>query len=379
MIYLDNAATTKADQDVIDSFVKVNQSLYFNPNSPHQAGLQAEQVLKQAKEEIDSALNLNHLYHIVFTSGATESNNMALKGIAYRKRETANEIITSVLEHPSVLEVMRYLEEKQGFKLKYVDVKSDGKIDTEHLKSLMSDKVGLVTCMYVNNIMGQIQPIQDIVNILKDYPRAHLHVDAVQALGKVSMNLNGVDSLSLSGHKFNGLKGQGLLIIKNIQNIEPVVHGGGQEYGLRSGTVNLPMAVSMVKSIKLTMGRLDEASCKLNKMNQSVRTFLEEFRGVYINSPKDSAPQIINVSFPGVKGEVLVNAFSKHGVMISTTSACSSKRGKLNEVLLAMGVPDARIEGSIRISMGVHTTEEDIQRFKEVFEEVYEEVKELLK
>ena len=379
MIYLDNAATTKADQDVIDSFVKVNQSLYFNPNSPHQAGLQAEQVLKQAKEEIDSALNLNHLYHIVFTSGATESNNMALKGIAYRKRETANEIITSVLEHPSVLEVMRYLEEKQGFKLKYVDVKSDGKIDTEHLKSLMSDKVGLVTCMYVNNIMGQIQPIQDIVNILKDYPRAHLHVDAVQALGKVSMNLNGVDSLSLSGHKFNGLKGQGLLIIKNIQNIEPVVHGGGQEYGLRSGTVNLPMAVSMVKSIKLTMGRLDEASRKLIKMNQSVRTFLEEFRGVYINSPKDSAPQIINVSFPGVKGEVLVNAFSKHGVMISTTSACSSKRGKLNEVLLAMGVPDTRIEGSIRISMGVHTTEEDIQRFKEVFEQVYEEVKELLK
>lgn len=379
MIYLDNAATTKADQDVIDSFVKVNQSLYFNPNSPHQAGLQAEQVLKQAKEEIDIALNLNHLYHIVFTSGATESNNMALKGIAYRKRETANEIITSVLEHPSVLEVMRYLEERQGFKLKYVDVKSDGKIDTEHLKSLMSDKVGLVTCMYVNNIMGQIQPIQDIVNILKDYPRAHLHVDAVQALGKVSMDLNGVDSLSLSGHKFNGLKGQGLLIIKNIQNIEPVVHGGGQEYGLRSGTVNLPMAVSMVKSIKLTMGRLDEARRKLNKMNQSVRTFLEEFRGVYINSPKDSAPQIINVSFPGVKGEVLVNAFSKHGVMISTTSACSSKRGKLNEVLLAMGVPDARIEGSIRISMGVHTTEEDIQRFKEVFEQVYEEVKELLK
>ena len=379
MIYLDNAATTKADQDVIDSFVKVNQSLYFNPNSPHQAGLQAEQVLKQAKEEIDSVLNLNHLYHIVFTSGATESNNMALKGIAYRKRETANEIITSVLEHPSVLEVMRYLEEKQGFKLKYVDVKSDGKIDTEHLKSLMSDKVGLVTCMYVNNIMGQIQPIQDIVNILKDYPRAHLHVDAVQALGKVSMNLNGVDSLSLSGHKFNGLKGQGLLIIKNIQTIEPVVHGGGQEYGLRSGTVNLPMAVSMVKSIKLTMGRLDEASRKLIKMNQSVRTFLEEFRGVYINTPKDSAPQIINVSFPGVKGEVLVNAFSKHGVMISTTSACSSKRGKLNEVLLAMGVPDARIEASIRISMGVHTTEEDIQRFKEVFEQVYEEVKELLK
>ncbi|MEJ7410261.1 aminotransferase class V-fold PLP-dependent enzyme, partial [Staphylococcus epidermidis] len=139
------------------------------------------------------------------------SNNMALKGIAYRKKETANEIITSVLEHPSVLEVMRYLEEKQGFELKYINVKEDGTIDIDHLKSLMSDKVGLVTCMYVNNVMGQIQPIQDIADILKDYPRAHFHVDGVQALGKIPMNFNGIDSLSLSGHKFNGLKGQGLL------------------------------------------------------------------------------------------------------------------------------------------------------------------------
>ena len=224
MIYLDNAATTKADESVVDSFVKVNQTLYFNPNSPHQAGLQAEKLLVQAKEEINRTLDLAHQYEIIFTSGATESNNMALKGIAYRKKETANEIITSVLEHPSVLEVMRYLEEKQGFELKYINVKEDGTIDIDHLKSLMSDKVGLVTCMYVNNVMGQIQPIQDIADILKDYPRAHFHVDGVQALGKIPMNFNGIDSLSLSGHKFNGLKGQGLLLIKNIQNIEPVIH-----------------------------------------------------------------------------------------------------------------------------------------------------------
>ena len=213
MIYLDNAATTKADESVVDSFVKVNQTLYFNPNSPHQAGLQAEKLLVQAKEEINRTLDLAHQYEIIFTSGATESNNMALKGIAYRKK-TANEIITSVLEHPSVLEVMRYLEEKQGFELKYINVKEDGTIDIDHLKSLMSDKVGLVTCMYVNNVMGQIQPIQDIADILKDYPRAHFHVDGVQALGKIPMNFNGIDSLSLSGHKFNGLKGQGLLLIK---------------------------------------------------------------------------------------------------------------------------------------------------------------------
>lgn len=379
MIYLDNAATTKADESVVESFVKVNQTLYFNPNSPHQAGLQAEKLLVQAKEEINRTLDLAHQYEIIFTSGATESNNMALKGIAYRKKETANEIITSVLEHPSVLEVMRYLEEKQGFKLKYINVKEDGTIDIDHLKSLMSDKVGLVTCMYVNNVMGQIQPIQDIADILKDYPRAHFHVDGVQALGKIPMNFNGIDSLSLSGHKFNGLKGQGLLLIKNIQNIEPVIHGGGQEYGLRSGTVNLPMAISMVKAIKQAVQGTEETNRKLKLFNQAIVTFLKDFKGVYINSPENGAPHIINIGFPGVKGEVLVNAFSKHGVMVSTTSACSSKRGKLNEVLLAMGLSDSRIEGSIRISLGAQTSEADIQAFKDIFKLVYEEVKELLK
>lgn len=379
MIYLDNAATTKADESVVDSFVKVNQTLYFNPNSPHQAGLQAEKLLVQAKEEINRTLDLAHQYEIIFTSGATESNNMALKGIAYRKKETANEIITSVLEHPSVLEVMRYLEEKQGFKLKYINVKEDGTIDIDHLKSLMSDKVGLVTCMYVNNVMGQIQPIQDIAEILKDYPRAHFHVDGVQALGKIPMNFNGIDSLSLSGHKFNGLKGQGILLIKNIQNIEPVIHGGGQEYGLRSGTVNLPMAISMVKAIKHAVQGTEETNRKLKLFNQAIVTFLKEFKGVYINSPENGAPHIINIGFPGVKGEVLVNAFSKHSVMVSTTSACSSKRGKLNEVLLAMGLSDSRIEGSIRISLGAQTSEADIQAFKDIFKMVYEEVKELLK
>lgn len=379
VIYLDNAATTKADESVVDSFVKVNQTLYFNPNSPHQAGLQAEKLLVQAKEEINRTLDLAHQYEIIFTSGATESNNMALKGIAYRKKETANEIITSVLEHPSVLEVMRYLEEKQGFKLKYINVKEDGTIDIDHLKSLMSDKVGLVTCMYVNNVMGQIQPIQDIAEILKDYPRAHFHVDGVQALGKIPMNFNGIDSLSLSGHKFNGLKGQGLLLIKNIQNIEPVIHGGGQEYGLRSGTVNLPMAISMVKAIKHAVQGTEETNRKLKLFNQAIVTFLKEFKGVYINSPENGAPHIINIGFAGVKGEVLVNAFSKHGVMVSTTSACSSKRGKLNEVLLAMGLSDSRIEGSIRISLGAQTSEADIQAFKDIFKMVYEEVKELLK
>lgn len=169
---------------------------------------------------------------------------------------------------------MRYLEE-DGFVLKYVDVNADGRVDIEHLASLMNDKVGLVSCMYVNNIMGQIQPIDEIVDILKDYPKAHLHVDAVQALGKVTMNLEGVNSVSFSGHKFNGLKGQGLLLIDNKDKLEPIVHGGGQEYGVRSGTVNLPMNVSLVKAITLAIDNLNERHQRLSDYNHELREFLK--------------------------------------------------------------------------------------------------------
>lgn len=378
MIYFDNAATTQPHKDVLDSFVKVNESVYFNPNSPHKMGLQAEKILLQAKERINNILSPTQQYDVIFTSGATESNNIALKGIAYRKKQFANEIITSVLEHPSVLEVMRHLE-TEGFILKYVDVTENGQIDMDHLATLMTDKVGLVTCMYVNNIMGQIQPIDQIVELLKEYPKAHLHVDAVQALGKIPMKFQGINSLSFSGHKFNGLKGQGLLLIDNKEKLEPIMHGGGQEYGLRSGTVNLAMDVSLVKAIALALDNLEERYKRLSSFNRELRTFFENYHGIYINSPENGAPQILNIAFPGVKGEVLVNAFSKLDIMVSTTSACSSKRGKLNEVLLAMDIREDKIEGSIRLSLGETTTAQDIESFKKKFEIIYSEVKELLK
>ncbi|MGJ5708630.1 cysteine desulfurase family protein [Staphylococcus equorum] len=377
MIYLDNAATTKPNQDVLDTYVKVNQSLYSNANSPHQAGLQADQLLQQTKKQIKDLFNLDGKFDIVFTSGATESNNMALKGVAYKKKAFANEIITSVLEHPSVLEVVRSLE-TEGFIIKYVDVTEEGQIDLDHLKTLMSDDVAIVTCMHVNNIMGQTQPIEEAANIVHQYPKAHFHVDAVQAIGKVPLCFEGVDTLSLSGHKFHGLKGQGILFVRNIHQLEPIIHGGGQEYGVRSGTVNLPMNITIVKAMKAAVNHTTELNHTLNEFNADLRQFLTGFHGVKLNSPQNSAPHILNVGLSGVKGEVLVNAFSKHNIMLSTTSACSSKKASLNEVLLAMNVPRKQIEGSIRISMGANTTQEDIQTFKENFYKVYEEVRELL-
>lgn len=378
MIYLDNAATTKPNQAVLDSFLKVSEKAYYNANSPHQMGLQSEKILLQAKSRVKEMLNLNNNTDVIFTSGATESNNIALKGIALRKKQFANVIITSVLEHPSVLEVMRYLE-TQGFILKYVNVTPNGQIDINHLEQLMTDNVGLVTCMYVNNVMGQIQPIKEIGSLLKQYPKAHFHVDGVQALGKIPVQLENVNSVSFSGHKFNGLKGQGILIIDNKEKIEPTVFGGGQEYGIRSGTVNLAMNVSLVKAMEIAIQNLNELNHRLSRYNKVIRESLSQYKRVYINSPENSAPHILNIAFPGVKGEVLVNAFSKLDIMVSTTSACSSKREKLNEVLLAMDIEDNRIEGSVRLSMGETTTEKDIEQFKDKFKLIYAQIKELLK
>lgn len=378
MIYLDNAATTKPNPAVLASFLKVSEKAYYNANSPHQMGLQSEKILLQAKSRVKEMLNLNNNTDVIFTSGATESNNIALKGIALRKKQFANVIITSVLEHPSVLEVMRYLE-TQGFILKYVNVTPNGQIDINHLEQLMTDNVGLVTCMYVNNVMGQIQPIKEIGSLLKQYPKAHFHVDGVQALGKIPMQLENVNSVSFSGHKFNGLKGQGILIIDNKEKIEPTVFGGGQEYGIRSGTVNLAMNVSLVKAMEIAIQNLNELNHRLSRYNKVIRESLSQYKGMYINSPENSAPHILNIAFPGVKGEVLVNAFSKLDIMVSTTSACSSKREKLNEVLLAMDIEDNRIEGSVRLSMGETTTEKDIEQFKDKFKLIYAQIKELLK
>lgn len=378
MIYLDNAATTKPNPAVLASFLKVSEKAYYNANSPHQMGLQSEKILLQAKSSVKEMLNLNNNTDVIFTSGATESNNIALKGIALRKKQFANVIITSVLEHPSVLEVMRYLE-TQGFILKYVNVTPNGQIDINHLEQLMTDNVGLVTCMYVNNVMGQIQPIKEIGSLLKQYPKAHFHVDGVQALGKIPMQLENVNSVSFSGHKFNGLKGQGILIIDNKEKIEPTVFGGGQEYGIRSGTVNLAMNVSLVKAMEIAIQNLNELNHRLSRYNKVIRESLSQYKRVYINSPENSAPHILNIAFPGVKGEVLVNAFSKLDIMVSTTSACSSKREKLNEVLLAMDIEDNRIEGSVRLSMGETTTEKDIEQFKDKFKLIYAQIKELLK
>ncbi|MBO3062258.1 cysteine desulfurase family protein [Mammaliicoccus fleurettii] len=378
MIYLDNAATTKPNEDVIQSYIQMNTQYFFNPNSPHTAGVKIAHLIDKARDNIKQYLNLNDKFDIIFTSGATESNNIALQGMAQAKKRFGKTILTTKIEHPSVLETMRALEE-QGFNLLYINTLENGKLDITSLKKLLNDDVVLVTCMHVNNIMGQIQPIEEISNILKDYPKVHFHVDGVQGFGKVNLNINLVDSYSLSAHKFHGLKGSGILAFKQAKTIQPIIFGGGQEYGIRSGTVNAPVNIALTKAMRQMNAQMDSNIKLLTEKGKEIRQFIDQYEGVLINSPIDAAPYILNVSFPGVKGEVLVNAFSKYEIYLSTTSACSSKKSSHNETLKAMGLSNIIIEGSIRISIAPDLTNEQIEAFKDAFDKVYNEVKELLK
>lgn len=378
MIYLDNAATTKPHEDVIESYTQMNQLYFFNPNSPHGAGIKIAHLIDKARKNIKQYLNLNDKFDVIFTSGATESNNIALQGMAQTKKRFGNTILTTKMEHPSVLETMRALEE-QGFNLKYINTTSDGKLDLNSLEKLLNEDVILVTCMHVNNIMGQVQPIEEINKMLKAYPKVHFHVDGVQGFGKIPLDINLMDSYSLSAHKFHGLKGSGILVLNQLRSITPIIFGGGQEYGIRSGTVNAPVNVSLAKAMRFMQENYEQHRKILDEKGSEIRTFIESYEGILINSPIDAAPYILNISFPGVKGEVLVNAFSKFDIYLSTTSACSSKKSSHNETLKAMGMSNSRIEGSIRISITHDITEEQIEIFKEAFNKVYIEVKELLK
>ncbi|TDM10592.1 cysteine desulfurase family protein [Macrococcus lamae] len=377
MIYFDNCATTKPDPAVLSTYTKINEEFYFNAASPHKMGLETNQLQEEARSQIRTILKLDH-QSIIFTSGATESNNMALTGMARAKKAFGSTIITTKLEHPSVLETLRTLEQ-EGFVVKYVKFKEDGTMDMDHFAELLSNDVILVSVMHVNNVMGAILPISEIAERLKDYPKIHFHVDCVQSFGKMPLVIEGVDSFSLSGHKFGGLKGQGILVISQLRNITQTIFGGGQEYGYRSGTSNVAVNVTMSKAMRLASENMDMQRARLYQFKQDIENFVKQFPGIRLNSHPNGAPHIVNFSFVGIKGEVIVNAFSERGIMISTTSACSSKRAKLNETLTALHVPEDAITGSVRVSFSKDNTVEEIAGFKAAFKEIYSQVEELLK
>ena len=379
MIYLDNCATTKPYDEVLKTFVEVNNSYYGNPASINKYGKTVNKLLNAARTQVADILGVES-DTIYFTSCATESNNIALLGSVEHKKDFGNRIIVSKIEHPSVLETFRELEHR-GFILDYVNVDENGFIDLEHLKSLLTKETILVSVMHVNNIFGAIQPIGKIVELLKDYPKIHFHVDGVQGVLKEKIDLTMIDSYSISAHKFHGLKGVGVLYLKSRRTTHNISFGGGQENGLRSGTVNVPGAVSLAKALRLTQEKVNDVKEKHYEYKKLIVDELSAIEHVIINSPlqNDFVDSIINISLPKIKGEAIINALNERGIMVSTTSACSSRTFHLNEALYARGLSRENIEGSIRVSFSYETKLEEVKKFIEVFkDEYYKKFKEVI-
>jgi len=360
MIYLDNSATTKPYPEVLDSFVKVSSQYFGNPSSLHHLGSDAEKLLSQARHQIASLLKVKDR-ELYFTSGGTEGNNLAVKGTAMMYRHRGKHIITSAIEHPSVRETCLHLKEL-GFDITFLPVNDKGRISIGDLERAIRDDTILVSIMHVNNEIGSVQPIKEIGQRLKKYPKIVFHSDLVQGIGKIPISIKecGIDLATISGHKFHGLKGTGILYIREGMKISPLFTGGEQEGKFRSGTENVAGFVAMAKALRISFEQMESNIKKIEEIKQYFVNELEKIDLVTVHTPKDySAPNIINFSIDGFKGEVFVHALEKYEIFVSTTSACSSKLNLPSKTLLAMGVSESKAKGAIRISLSYNNTMEE--------------------
>lgn len=365
MIYLDNSATTRPRKEVLEVFVKVNTDFYANPASIHEMGNRAEDLLEGARAQVAGLLGMPR---VTFTSGGTESNNLAILGTAESLRHRGKHLITASTEHASVLKAMEALEAR-GFEITRLAVDAGGQIKLDELQEALRRDTILVSLMQVNNEIGTIHPVSEVKELLAG-TRTLLHVDAVQGIGKIALPAERPDLLTLSAHKFHGLKGSGILATASHVELSPLLHGGGQESGLRSGTVSVPNAAALAKALRLIAPR-DEYVL----WNQELRSFFAGFPRVRVVSPEGAAPHILSVAVKGVKGEVLVSGLQKEEIFVSTSSACSSKNKSTSHVIEAIGLPREFKDGVIRISMGAFTTKEEIDSLKQAFAKVYEIIK----
>ena len=374
MIYLDNSATTRPLAEVVESFAKAAQTFFANPSSMHKPGIQAEQLLKQARLQIASILGVKP-GEIIFTSGGTEGNNTAIKGIAYTYRSRGKHIITTAIEHPSVTNVCEQLK-KDGFEITYLPVDRYGRVQVEDVQAAIRDDTILVSIMHVNNEVGSIQPIEEIGKLLQNYPKLFFHVDQVQGVGKVPLDYHDahIDLATISAHKFHGMKGTGVLFVRDGVHFDPLLSGGGQENNYRSGTENTAGIVAMAKALRLATENLEEKVEHMKAIQAYFLTELEKIPEISLNTRTSiCAPHIINFSVPGFKTEVLISALSERGVYVSTTSACSVKRNEPSKTLLAMGLGDEIASSSVRISLSFENTlDEAIAAMKAIRECIHE-------
>lgn len=371
MIYLDYSANTPVDARVLEQFCAVERRCIGNANSHHQAGSAAKAEIDAATIKIASLLGVQPA-EIIYTSGASEANNFALKGLARLSRHTGRHIISTPLEHSSVSGTLTALQE-QGYEIDLLDVKQDGTVDLEHLKDLLRPDTICVAITLVDSELGVVQPVQEIAAILKAYPHCHLHVDATQAVGKIPVSFEGVDTMSLTAHKFYGLNGIGLLIKRRNLALEPLIHGGESTTIYRSGTPTVALASSLACALDLAVtdlpGRVDHVA----KLNAELRAALSTYPLVRINSPEHAIPHVLNLSVQNVKGTVFQRELDAKGVCISVKSACSSD-GLPSRAVFAVSRDRRNALSSWRISLSHLTTEDEIKAFLQAFDVCYREL-----
>ncbi len=373
--YLDNAATTRVFPEVRKMMVHVMEEDFGNPSSKHTKGITAENYIKEAKETICTQLKCKPK-EIIFTSGGTESNNMAFIGTAIANRRAGKHVITTRIEHASVHEPMAYLEE-MGYDVTYLPVDSTGRVSVEELENAIREDTFLISIMYVNNEVGSVQPIEQIGQMLKKkHPQILFHVDAIQAFGKYKIvpKKLGVDMMSVSGHKIHGPKGSGFLYVNEKVKIRPILFGGGQQDGMRSGTENVPAIAGLGVAVKEIYTGHSEKRAKLYELKKRLIAGLQDVDGVTINALIDpieeTAPHIVSVSFANTRSEVMLHALAQKGVFVSSGSACSSNHPELSGTLQAIGVKSELLDSTLRFSFSVMTTSEEIDYAIEVVKEV---------
>ncbi|MBW4840607.1 MAG: cysteine desulfurase [Paenibacillaceae bacterium] len=362
MIYFDHAATTPPYEDVAKTVAEVMARHYGNPSSLHRLGEESAKLLDRAREVSAAALGVRPR-EIVFTGGATESNNMAIKGVALQFAGRGKHLITTETEHPSVLESVKQMV-SLGWEATVLPVDGEGKVTPEQVRGALRPDTVLVSVMHVNNETGAIQPVEDIGRLLKSSaPRVLFHVDGVQGFGKLPISLTegSIDLYSLSAHKLRGPKGVGLLYVREGLQLVPLLAGGGQEGGYRSGTENIPYIVAFSKALRLAAEGRDARTTKLYRLRGQLIQGLAEIPELRVNSPALGAPHIVHFSYPGMKAEALLHMLEEGGFYVSTRSACSSKRSEPSRILLAMGKSKDIASSGIRISMGDEHEERDIE------------------
>lgn len=362
MIYLDNAATTPLDSDIITAYHELLQKYYANAASHHLLGSVVDRLQERARQQIGQLFSAK-ADEIIFTSGASEANNLAIKGVAFQYVNRGKHIITSCVEHPSVLNTCLQLVNEFGYEVTYLAVDEKGKIQLEDLRKALRKDTILVSIMSVNNEMGACNDLENIAAIIKENSRAFFHSDMTQSIGKIAFDYTNVDLISCSAHKIHGLKGSGLLVKRHPIQLVSQICGGGQEFGFRAGTSNWPVNVMFAKTLRLAFEQVEKNKEHVQKLHQYAQQHLLTLPDIVINSPIDCSPYILNFSVCNHRASVIVQALEEQGICLSTLSACSSKLHKPSIPIFSMFQDETRALSAIRLSFSKYTTKEEIETF----------------